>query len=200
RCRPRPLAWAAAIAPRAASALGVLLLLAAPLTSCSGAPTSGAPPPIEEGTIRGLTDADTLLFHDQLGSLLTETSGTGNVQARFAPYPYGATRHQSATESRLYAGAPRDTGVGLDHMGARFYAHDLAAWTIPDPVLVNSPELVATADFATANPYAYANLNPVLAVDSDGNFPHVLAGAIGGFLVGGGVEMARQYMTQGEIK
>src|SRR5690606_15996250 len=26
------------------------------------------------------------------------------------------------------------------------------------------------------------------------------AGAIGGFLVGGGVEMARQYITQGEIK
>src|SRR5690606_23310736 len=158
------------------------------------------PPPIEEGTIRGLSDADTLFFYDQRGTLLAETSGTGEVRARFNAYPYGATRHQSSSESRLYAGAPRDAGVGLDHMGARFYAPDLGAWTIPDPVLVTSPELVATGQFATANPYAYANLNPVIAVDDDGNFWHIAVGAGAGAFFGGGFEAARQYSAQGGFK
>src|SRR5690606_22168642 len=76
----------------------------------------------------------------------------------------------------------------------------LGVWTIGDPVLVNSPEAVATAEFGTANPYAYANLNPVVAVDSDGNFWHIAVGAGVGALIGGGVEAARQYATTGKVE
>jgi RHS repeat-associated protein len=89
-------------------------------------------------------------------------------------------------------------------MGARVYAPDLGIWTSADPVLVNSPERVATSDFATANPYAYANLNPVAAADQDGNFVNILIGAaIGaviGAAVGGGIEAARQYIANGKVE
>src|SRR5690606_20844127 len=214
QARPRPLSQAQRPAPpptwtfsvfRAVSALLcvwmiVALAIGPSLATVGCSEPKQGPPPIEEGTIRGLSDDDTLFFYDQRGTLLAETSGTGKVRARFNAYPYGATRHQSSTESRLYAGAPRDTGVGLDHMGARFYAPNLGAWTIPDPVLVNAPEAVATGEFATANPYAYANLNPVIAVDDDGNFWHIAVGAGAGAFFGGGVEAARQYSAQGGFK
>jgi RHS repeat-associated protein len=55
-------------------------------------------------------------------------------------------------------------------MGARFYAADLGVWTIGDPILITGPEKTVSEQFATANPYAYSNLNPVIAVDNDGNF------------------------------
>jgi RHS repeat-associated protein len=110
------------------------------------------------------------------------------------------TRYESSKETRQYANAPRDRGVGLDLMGARFYAPDLGVWTIADPVLLNAPEKVAGEQFGTANPYAYANLNPVIAVDNDGNFWNILIGAGIGILVGGGVEAARQYMATGRVE
>jgi RHS repeat-associated protein len=187
--------------PASAAALACVALVASlPVLTACGSDGGKSVPAIEEGTIRQLSEKDTLLFHDQLGSLLTETSGTGKAKARFTAFPYGVARHQSSSESRLYANAPRDTGVGLDHMGARFYAPDLGVWTLGDPVLVNEPERVATAEFATANPYVYANLNPVVAADSDGNFWHIAVGAGVGALIGGGIEAARQYATNGKVE
>ncbi|HWZ89072.1 MAG TPA: hypothetical protein VNW92_09490, partial [Polyangiaceae bacterium] len=110
------------------------------LSACGsdkGGPTTA---PIQDGTVKTLSAADALLINDQLGSLLTETDGAGAQAARFAAYPYGVTRHEGSTETRQYANAPRDRGVSLDLMGARFYAPDLGVWTIGDPVLLNGPE------------------------------------------------------------
>jgi RHS repeat-associated protein len=156
--------------------------------------------PLEHGTVRTLSADDTLLINDQLGSLLAETNGLGADPARFAAYPYGAKRFEGSKETRQYANAPRDRGVGLDLMGARFYAPDLGVWTISDPLLINGPEKAVSAEFATANPYAYSNLNPVIAVDNDGNFWHIIAGAVIGAVVGGGVEAARQYIAHGKVE
>lgn len=178
--------------PRLALALLVLTALAG---SGCGSPV----PVIEEGSVRSLGRADTLLWTDQLGSLLAETDGLGKAQARFSALPYGVARHDGATETRRYAGAPRDTSVALDHMGARFYAADLGVWTAPDPILLTSPEAVATGEFGTANAYAYANLNPIIARDDDGNFWHIVAGAGIGALMGGGMEAARQYYDHGKV-
>jgi RHS repeat-associated protein len=65
-------------------------------------------------------------------------------------------------------------------MGARFYALDLGIWTSGDPVAITHPEKLVTADFAAANPYAYANLTPVVAADRDGHFFQILARAFMG--------------------
>ena len=84
-------------------------------------------------------------------------------------------------------------------MGARFYAPDLGVWTIGDPVAINSPNATVGDEFAAANPYAYSNLNPVIATDPDGNFWHIVGGAVAGALIGGGIEAARQYIVDGKV-
>jgi hypothetical protein len=47
------------------------------------------------------------------------------------------------------------------------------------------------------NGYVYAAANPVKHVDPDGRMPNILAGAIAGALIGGGIELGRQ-MFSGE--
>ena len=167
------------------------------LAGCSGDAVHVAP---AAGTVHTLSAEDTLLINDQLGSLLAETDGVGDNPARFAAYPFGVARRAASNETRQYANAPRDRGVGLDLMGARFYAPDLGVWTVADPILINDPAKTASAEFATANPYAYSNLNPVIAADNDGNFWHIVAGAVVGAVVGGGIEAVRQYRANGKIE
>ena len=87
--------------------------------------------------------------------------------------PYGATRRDTAMgESRKYAGTPRDTGVGLDAMGARFYAPDLGVWLSPDPVLLAEPGKLVGAH-PSASAYSYASLSPAVYVDGNGDFAWV---------------------------
>lgn len=171
---------------RATFLLGCLVL------ACPEHASRAPDPPVEEGSVKTLDAADTVLINDQLGSLLAETDGTGERVLRSAAYPYGVARYDNSKETRSYANAPRDRSIGLDLMGARFYAPDLGVWTIGDPILVTDPSRVASEEFATANPYAYANLNPIVGVDSDGNFFHIAVGAALGGVIGGGVEAVRQ--------
>jgi len=179
------------------AAPAVFLLM---LAGCGSAGDTAHATPIEGGSVKTLSADDALLINEQLGSLLAETDGTGANPARFAAYPYGVARFDGSKETRQFANAPRDRGVGLDLMGARFYAPDLGIWTIADPVLINGPEKAAGAQFATANPYAYSNLNPAIAVDNDGNFWQIIAGAVIGAAVGGGVEAVRQYIAHGKVE
>ncbi len=158
-------------------------------------------PPIEDGSVQVLSEADTLLINDPLGSLLAETSGTGTVQARFATYPFGKTRFSTSSETELYTGAARDRGVELDLMGARSYAPDLGIWTIGDPIVVTSPESLVDSVFAVANPYAYAALTPLVAVDPDGNHPAVVMamGALAGASASSGIEVIGQLIDKGRV-
>lgn len=167
---------------------------------CSSDVPSGRSAPSATGSVQALSEADTILVHDQLGSVLAEVSGSGAPRGRFATYAYGLERYATAGESRLYAGHVRDRGVGLDLMGARFYAPDLGVWTAADPGLLNSPQRGTGSEFGAVNAYAYSNLNPVGARDPNGEFWHVLAGAVLGGAVGGGVEAARQYLAQGKVE
>jgi RHS repeat-associated protein len=191
------LLWAARESLRRALRVTVPVAAFALLAACGGDDSNDRD---LEGSVRTLSDADTILITDQLGSVLAETSGTGAVNGRFASYPYGVARHDTSSETRQYAGAIRDEGVGLDSMGARFYAPDLGIWTIADPVAINNPERSTGAQFGAANPYAYANLNPVTAIDPDGEFWHIVAGAAIGAVVGGGIEAARQYVSTGKVE
>jgi RHS repeat-associated protein len=170
------------------------------LVACSGDAFKEAGPSELSGSVRTLGDADTILVHDQLGSVLAEVNGNGKPTGRFSSYAFGLSRYSTANETRLYAGHARDRGVGLDLMGARFYAPDLGVWTAVDPGLLNSPERGAGADFGAVNAYAYVGLNPVGAKDPNGEFWHIVAGAAIGALIGGGVEAARQYIATGKVE
>ncbi|HEX4334487.1 MAG TPA: toxin TcdB middle/N-terminal domain-containing protein [Polyangiaceae bacterium] len=152
------------------------------------------------GAVEQLTDADTLLTTDLLGSVLGEATASGKPTGHFAAYPFGATRFDTSTETQKYAGTPRDGSVALDAMGARYYAPDLGLWTSGDPLAVTGPEHLVTSDFAAANPYAYAKDSPLLAADHDGHFWNIAAGAFVGALVGGALEAGRQYVEHGKVE
>ena len=150
--------------------------------------------------VHQLRDADTFIVTDLLGSLLDEAPVGGETAAAFATYPFGATRYDTSSATWKYASSPRDGAVGLDHMGARFYAPDLGIWTSPDPVALTDPERLVGAEFAAANPYAYANQTPLIAADRDGRFWHIAVGAAVGALIGGGGEAYAQYHEYGHIE
>jgi RHS repeat-associated protein len=175
---------------------------------CGGDEAEEKSPPIEDGTVQTLGEADRLLFNDPLGSVLAVTTGSGKVEGRFASYPFGATRFDTTAETRLYTDAQRDRGVGLDLMGARSYAPDLGVWTSGDPLAVTGPDKTVGGGFATANPYAYAALTPLIAVDRDGNSPAlaILAraaviayGAYAGGAVAATMEHATQVAVHGRV-
>jgi RHS repeat-associated protein len=171
-------------------------------TACGTRFASEAPPSQNErpAAVETLTRGDTVLVADPLGSLLAEVDADGHVTGRFAAYPYGLTRYDTSSSENLYASAPRDKAVGLDHMGARHYAPDLGIWTSPDPVHANSPERLIGTEFGAANPYGYANQTPVVAADQDGHFWHIVAGAAIGAVIGGGIEAVRQYAETGKVE
>jgi RHS repeat-associated protein len=173
-------------------AIGSLLGVA---VACAGDMPRAAPP----GAIGRLGANDTILVTDLLGSVLGEATPDGKETSQFATYPFGRTRYDTAHTTWKYAGSPRDGAVGLDHMGARFYAPELGLWTSGDPVLVHAPERLVTPDFAAANPYAYAKQSPVVAADRDGHFWHIAIGAAVGALVGGGIEAGRQFFEHGRV-
>ncbi len=191
--------FASAARWRVLGARGLMLggALAA-LLSCSD--TSDGPSGPDRGSVRELSSADTILLSDLIGSLLGESDGVGTPKAEHAVYPYGLTRYDDSSETNKYAGNPRDGVVGLDHMGSRFYAAELGVWTSGDPVAITSPNAYVGDEFGAANPYAYANLRPVIAADRDGQFWHIAAGAALGAVVGGGIEAIRQYATTGKVE
>ena len=164
------------------------------LGGCGGKDGSGG------SEVTTLISADTIIVSDLIGSMMGEADGLGNRQSTVALYPFGHTRFDDSAETNKFAGTPRDAAVALDHMGARFYAPDLGVWTSGDPIAITEPSTYVTAEFAAANPYAYANLQPVIAADRNGQFWHIAAGALAGAVIGGGIEAYRQYATDGEIK
>jgi RHS repeat-associated protein len=167
---------------------------------CGAERAEVGPPPLREGSVKTLSDADTLLFADQIGSIAETTSGTGSPQGSFAAQPFGQTRWDTTTEGRLYAGGERDRSVGLDVMGLRAHAPDLGVWTSPDPEALAAPERGLDDDFAANNPYAYASQTPVVARDEEGEWVQVAVGAGIGAVLGGGVEAYRQYREHGHIE
>jgi RHS repeat-associated protein len=183
-------------------ALTTAVVVALGIAGCSSdagrAPSVGA-----QGSVQELTDEDTLLTTDLLGSLLGETTGTGKPTSRFSTYPFGATRADTSRESQKYAGNPHDGAVALESMGARFYAPSLGVFSSADPVALTEPNRLLTEDFAAANPYAYAKDSPLVASDRDGRFFQLASGAVGavlGAITGGGIEAARQYLASGRVE
>src|SRR6185436_8940225 len=129
--------------------------------------------------------------------------GKGSAKATFAAYPFGVARADTSHETQKFTGVPRDGAVTLDHMGARFYAPDLGIWTSGEPLAITEPERLVCDQFASANPYAYANLNPTISGDKDGHFPTLLAvglAGVAGAVIGGGIEAVRQYARYGKIE
>lgn len=127
------------------------------------------------------------VYKDHLGSILTITDVNGNVVAEQNFDPWGRYRDPSnwqyATPSQLPAWVYRGfTGhehlkhFGLINMNARLY----------DPIqgrLLSPDNFIPDPNFSQSyNRYSYANNNPLIYYDPDGNNPILVAALVGGIL------------------
>ena len=73
---------------------------------------------------------------DHLGSTSLVLNDDGTVHSEVRYYPYGEERRRSGTLPTEYRfTGQRDAGVGLYHMGARFYDVALGRWISADTVV-----------------------------------------------------------------
>lgn len=130
------------------------------------------------------TAAGTANYHrDHLGSTVALSDSAGTIATNFTYTPQGQT-FQSLTEGSQhrtdyrYAGLPEDTGTGLIHMRARYYAPKTARFISEDPL--------GTA--AGPNPYQYLWGNPLAGTDPHGTIGPLLAACAVGAIAGAGME------------
>jgi RHS repeat-associated protein len=107
---------------------------------------------------------------NHLGSVHVELDAEARAISYEEYYPFGSTAYQAvrgelevSRKRYRYIGQERDEETGLYQMGARYYAAWLGRWTAADPIGL----------LGGANPYSYAQNNPIRLVDPGGT----LAGA-----------------------
>ncbi|HKY36566.1 MAG TPA: SpvB/TcaC N-terminal domain-containing protein [Polyangiaceae bacterium] len=132
------------------------------------------------------------LHADHLGSTRVSTNRAGEREQFSDSYPYGAPRLQSQDfrEPYTFAGKERSSAQLL-MMGARQYDPAFGIFLSPDPAVAKGFEASAPQGL---HAYAYANGNPIGAVDPDG---HAAQGEstwtkLGGFMSGVGAEIKDQ--------
>jgi RHS repeat-associated protein len=152
-------------------------------------------------------------LQDELGSPMYMTGTDGFAVSSYAFDDFGrnidpftgevrnnrnqnASKHAYATNGNIiqpfaFAGYQEDGISGLQFANARYYSADNGRFQSEDNVrgFTDTP--------FTLNHYGYCWGNPVIYVDLDGNMPYILAGAIVGGLIGGGMEIVSQ-VTSGE--
>jgi RHS repeat-associated protein len=109
---------------------------------------------------------------DHLGSTNVVTDASGTVAQIVDYYPYGATRVSSTTyptnEKRQYIGQFMDAQTGLDYLNARYYEAPRGQFLSQDPMFwilranLQNPQ--------SSNPYSYAENNPIIKKDTNGQF------------------------------
>ncbi len=114
--------------------------------------------------------------YDAWGKLLSITDANGNT----------ITSGIGVINPIRYRGYYYDTETGFYYVSSRYYDPEVGRFISPDTTDV----LTATPDQLTdKNLYAYCDNNPVMRVDKDGRFWNFIIGAVGGALIGGGVQI-----------
>jgi RHS repeat-associated protein len=126
-------------------------------------------------------------YSDYLGSLLALTDESGNVVEHYAYDPWGQRRNPTdwtQTDSRTtwivnrgYAGHEHLDAFSIINMNGRVYDPLTASFFSPDPY-VQAPD-----NWLNYNRYAYAYGNPFKYTDPDGEWVHIVIGAVVGGVV-----------------
>ncbi|MFL2122927.1 RHS repeat-associated core domain-containing protein [Marinilactibacillus psychrotolerans] len=117
------------------------------------------------------------------------------VIERYSYDPYGKVSNTSDTISTGFLFNAKDgvmtDDTGLYYMRSRYYSPDLMRF-------INADVFVGDIRHSpTLNRYTYANANPTMYVDPDGEYVTVLAGGAIGGLIGGSANLIDQVMTEG---
>jgi RHS repeat-associated protein len=124
--------------------------------------------------------------HDQLGSTMALVASGGQLASFYDYDAYGTLRSSTITDGNdtnfRYVGQYTDPETGLQHLQARYYDPSTAQFLTVDPLVGQ-----------TGQPYGYTAGDPLNATDPSGQFAWELAFAIGGAIVGGGIDAYQQY-------
>jgi RHS repeat-associated protein len=110
----------------------------------------------------GLNQTLPRLITDHLGSIRVTLDQSGNVDSWTDYYPFGKEARGSSTANRpkeQFTGKERDSEIGLDYFGARYYNSEIGRWLAVDPLSGKYPH---------ASPYNYTLDNPIIFFDPDG--------------------------------
>ncbi len=153
----------------------------------------------------GMPDTNFLyIYHpDHVGSTSYVTNMDGELYEHVQYFPSGEpwVDQRSNTERlpHLFSGKELDQETGLYYFGARYYDPRVGLWASADPAsteyLDGQVSLGGVYQPINLSSYAYAGHNPQKYSDPDGRALNLVAaaiGAVGGAVVGGGVELGRQ--------
>ena len=114
---------------------------------------------------------------DHLGSVSQVTDSVGDVVSYQRFHEYG--KLASRTGERAYHGGfigkdiEADSDLGLQRVGARYYAPELGRWISPDPLIGQDPnEMVGS--LLESNLYSYGRNNPLMFIDHTGHDVNVV--------------------------
>jgi len=111
-------------------------------------------------------ETTTYYHHDALGSPVAATDDAGTLKWREDYKPYGERVRNPASDNKLwYTGKIEEPALGMQYFGARWYDPVIGRFTGIDPVAFQE------GNIHSFNRYAYANNNPYVYVDPDGNRP-----------------------------
>ncbi|GCE23589.1 RHS repeat-associated core domain-containing protein [Dictyobacter kobayashii] len=106
-------------------------------------------------------------FFDTLSSIVGMTDSAGNLVASYDDDPLssvtGSNVQSGVVNPWQYAGGSYDSTTGLTKFGIRYYDPIFGRWTQRTPIGGTLQETLK------ANPYVYADNNPVNEVDRGGN-------------------------------
>lgn len=129
---------------------------------------------------------------DHLAGSNVVTDETQAIAVLTDYYAFGKLRINEQTgsydERRKFAGSEYDIDSGLNYMEARYYKSDVGRFISQDPAFLRLDRLsIQLVDPQSWNSYTYARNNPLLLMDPNGEFWHIVAGAAIGAVVSGGV-------------
>ena len=109
-------------------------------------------------------------FSDHLKTASVITDAAGNIKADSDYYPWGGELQLTANDSNHYkfTGKERDSEIGLDYFGARYYSNSMARFMSVDLMLVDKKRVI---DPQRLNMLVYARNNPTRYDDPDGADP-----------------------------
>jgi RHS repeat-associated protein len=131
---------------------------------------------------------------DHLGNTRAGIKQDGSITQVQDYYAYGLIMNpgnaysSSPINNYKYNGKEKQEETGQYDYGARFYDPVIGRWTTLDPSADDQ-------DQELDSPYGYVAGSPIVRNDPDGKIWNYVVGA----LVGAGVEMATQYITDGKI-
>jgi len=146
--------------------------------------------------------AVTYYHNDLLGSAIAATDESRAIVWKESYRPYGeriVNDPASTSNSIYFTGRRQDPGSGLVYMGARYYEPAIGRFLSPDPLGFHE---TSTHSF---NRYLYANNNPALFLDPDGQTPlSIFAMTVArqtglGYAAGVGADAFSQFMAWGSV-